>query len=225
LIISSVFANVISAQVSETGLPPELEGDVEKIQNLSEKAKETTLALKDKEKWDYLAQEWKEILLKKKPIAFLNRVFTKARWVFFVLFAKHYSLSITLLGIIIIWLYLLFLYSEIIRGFSAFSSSTSWLVALAIVVITAHLQLIRKFVEFLGWLIFMKKEWYWNLIFTAIAIIALVGLHILARYLSKMSEEIKEANKKKLEEAKEKAARIKLMAAAEAGTRAFGGKK
>ena len=55
-------------------------------------------------KWDYLGREWQTIFLKNKYVAIVDNFFKKNPKVFFILFGTPYSLSLTLLLIIALWL-------------------------------------------------------------------------------------------------------------------------
>src|SRR3989338_6576000 len=58
-------------------------------------------------KWDYLAREWKNILLKNKFVSAIDGFFTKISFVFRILFGMDYSMSLVLLIAIILWFYFL----------------------------------------------------------------------------------------------------------------------
>ena len=124
-----------------------------------EETEKTIADLKNKSltKWDYLGQNWQVMLLKNKVVASLDSFFTKISIIFVILFGMPYSLSITLLVIILLWIFFFFKFGEIFKDFSAFSEGTSWFIALGLTIILAQLQILKKITQFLGWLLFVNK--------------------------------------------------------------------
>ncbi len=195
LILSDfLFLTLIKAQETPPGLPPQL----------GQSPEETLEQLKNKTetKWDYLGEEWRNILLKNKIVSALDAFFTKISIVFRVLFGTDYSLSLTLLVVVVLWFYFLFKFAELFRDFTAFSSGTSWIMALGLAIVMAQLQILRKITEGLGWLVFARKAWWWNLITILILIIVFILIYKLSSAWAKKAKESREKlEKEKTEQA------------------------
>ncbi|MBU1136496.1 MAG: hypothetical protein KJ559_03235 [Nanoarchaeota archaeon] len=197
LILNLVIINLVLAQESpidigklnpETGLPEGVPSDLAGVQEIA------------KTKWDYLGKEWQKILLKNPVVSKIDSALAKVSFVFVILFGMPYSLSLTLLVIIILWFFFFFKFAEIFKNFSAFSESASWVISLALVIFMAQTKVLQKITEWLGWLVFAKKEWWWNLSM----IILLVFLFILFYKLSSAyAKKIKE-QKEEIEKQQEK---------------------
>jgi len=178
----------------ETGLPVEFE----KIRGIGEN-------LTDKEKREYLFSELKNMSLKNKYIAAMDSFFKKISFVFLVLFGEPYTLSGVLLLIIILWFYFFFKFSSILKNFSTFSPSISWIMGFAITVIMAQTKILRKIAEFFIWIIFYKEATLWRLlvaiiIFGALAIIYVISSRFEKIYKKKKEEKEKEENLRKIKE-------------------------
>ncbi len=205
LLILNIFIISVNAQLSDSGLPAGTEGDVQKIQNLSEKAAKTAEELTDEESREYLFQQWKEILLKKPVIVKIDSFLQKISIVFVILFGEPYSLSGILLIMIILWVYFLFTFSEILRDFSPFSEGIGWLIGIGLTIVMAQTKVLKNVTELLIWLIFYKKEWYFNLIIGIIIIGALFLIYYLSSSFGKVKKEQKKKEKEEIHQAKLKA--------------------
>jgi len=201
ILFLNIFAVSIKAQLSDTGLPSGLEGDVEKIQNLTEKGQEIIEKTKEQESRDYLFQEWKKMFLGNKFVSVMDSFLTKISFVFVVLFGEPYSLSGMLLIMIILWFYLFLKFSEIFRNFTPFSEIISWIIGLGITIIMAQTQALRKITEWLVLLTFYK-EGSWYRFFIIVGII--VALFLIYYFTSAFGKTFKE-QKEKAEIEKEKA--------------------
>lgn len=201
-ILSIIFVQVQQIQAQElneeTGLPSELE----KVQNISEKGKETVEKISDKEKREYLFQEWKNLLLKNKVISAIDLFFTKISPAFLVLFGEPYALSGFLLIIIILWFYFFFKLSEIMIDFSPFSSGVGWVIGLGLTIVLAQIQILRKIAEFFIWFVFYKEATWWRFAATLIIIFALFFIYYFSSVFSKAYKEQKKKTKQEIREAK-----------------------
>ena len=192
----------IQAQDIEEGL----EGAEEKLQEGIEKAEDIKEKLEEG-KWDYLGKEWKEILLKNKFVSFVDNCFKKISFVFTFLFGEPYSLSLTLLLVIILWFYFFFKFSEIFTDYSSFSPTTAMVIGFAFTIILAQFQILRKVIEFFGWLVFSQEANIWRFFVMLGIFLAMIGIYYLSSYLGnsfKKSKEEKEKRKEKMEKSRAK---------------------
>jgi hypothetical protein len=161
-------------------------------------------------KWDYLSKEWKTVLLKNKYISAVDSFLQKISYIFVILFGQPYSLSLTLLLVIIFWLCFFFVFSVIFKNYSSFSPPIAYIISLILVVIAAQLKLWEKQATFFLWLIFGDKPWW----FSVIIIILLAAIFfLLFTYIKKFGKQIS-ANRKKM---KELEARLKMEVGAKSG--------
>lgn len=131
----------------------------------------------DKERWEYLAEEWKATLLKSEKIAAINSFLEKLSPVFFLLFGQGYELSLILLMVIVLWI---FFFSTFSRGLEVkFSKGVSIVMGLALTLILAHLKVLNLLATTLFKIVFFKDGiWGWIALF-----IFFVVLFLLIRYL------------------------------------------
>ena len=195
----------------DTGLPSELD----KLRDIGE-------TLTDKEKrQEYLAQEWKKMPV----IASIDAGFTKASFVFLILFGQHYSFSIKLLVVALLWGYFLFLLYQLIKIPSSFSSSTNFFISLLLTIILAQLQIFSSIGGGITWLVFTDKPWWQNLIILAIIVGVFIGVYYLVKYVSKISKKKRAKFKIIKKYAEEEFHRKILKAGANAAQIAFGNKE
>ena len=193
LLISMFVFQIVNVHAQEeipglpSGLSPE---EVEKTQE------------KIEGKWDYLAREWKNIFLKNKFVSAIDSFFTKISIVFRILFGMDYSLSLTLLIVIIMWFYFFINIAKILTYFSTFSSSVSFVISLALAVILAQFKVYEKIAQFFIWLIFGDKPWWLSLIITIVLIVVLVVLYQLNKGFAGQIAARRKAMKKEMEELK-----------------------
>ena len=176
----------------ESGLLSEeqLQEGVEKVEDIKEKLEEG--------KWDYLGKEWKEILLKNKFVSVIDSFFTKISIVFKILFGEPYSLSLTLFLVIILWFYFFFKFSEIFTDYFNFSS-TAIVIGAAFTVVLAQFQVLRKIIEFFGWLVLSSESNIWRFLI----MLGIFGIMILLYYLSSHFGDVYKKGKEKKEKSKE----------------------
>ena len=194
-------SNIRAQDIQEglEGVEEKLEEGVEKVEDIKEKLEEG--------KWDYLGKEWKEILLKSKFVSVIDSFFTKISFVFKFLFGEAYSLSLTLLLVIILWFYFFFKFSEVFTDYSSFSSSTAMVLGFAFTIILSQFQVLRKIIEFFGWLVFSQEANIWRFLIMLGIFLAMIGLYYLSSYLGdsfKKSKEKREEDKEKMEKSRAK---------------------
>ncbi|MEM4605962.1 MAG: hypothetical protein QW103_02940 [Candidatus Pacearchaeota archaeon] len=195
---------VFSANIDDLG--KQIESGGKKLEETKIKIDRMT---KEDYKWEVLSKNWREILLRNKGIAFLDGIFKKGNIVFVVLFGRDYSLSLTLLFLIILWFYFWNQFYKILSTFSTFGNSTSLIISLGMTIILAQIQFFDKISELLFKFIFYRQGvwgWVWYLI--SVGAIILFSM-IFSRFFSslkivvlKMKEE--QYRKKLLGELEEK---------------------
>lgn len=195
-----------SSNIQAQDIEEDLEGAEEKLQEGIEKAEDIKEKLEEG-KWDYLGKEWKEILLKNKFVSAIDGFFTKISFVFRFLFGEAYTLSLTLLLVIILWFYFFFKFSEIFTDYSSFSSTTAMVIGAAFTIILAQIQILRKIIEFFGWLVFSQEANIWRFFIMLGIFLAMIGIYYLSSYLGdsfKKSKEEREKRKEKMEKSRAK---------------------
>ncbi|MBI2047196.1 hypothetical protein HYT26_03475 [Candidatus Pacearchaeota archaeon] len=146
-------------------------------------------------KWDYLAREWKNILLKNKFVSAIDSFFTKISFVFRILFGMEYSMSLVLLIVIILWFYFLINLLQIYRYVSIFSGWVNYVVAFGLVIIAAQTKVLEKIAKFVIWFILgIISSWWFSLIIMVVLIIILIILYKLNKSFAKQVA----ANRKKM---------------------------
>jgi len=160
----------------------------------------------EEQKWDYLSNEWNKIVLNNPIIAKINEFLGTPviSFIFKLLFAQPYSLSLNLFWIIILWLYLAFGLRSYLNTLEVFDKSINWLISFGNIVILAHLGVLKWFVEWIGWLILSQTAlWLRLLIILGIIILVVfekyIRIYIKAFKLKKTLKSVRK-NKKKLEE-------------------------
>ena len=191
VLIISNFAFFVMGQTGSLPSQEELENDtvVKGVKDIQEFAEE--------KKWEYLSEKWKETLLKNSAINLIDSSFKKINFVFFFLFGQDYELSLDLFVVFLLWIFFLGMFEQIINGFSTFGRGTSFVVALCLVVIAAHL----KFYSFLATLIFKLiffKEGYWKWVsFAVFFILYLVVMIYLQRVIWVTGRKFKKSQEEK----------------------------
>lgn len=184
-IILSLFASAQNAGLDNS----EVEGDAAKILNATEKMREFT----EEDKWEYLS---KELLLKNKFISSIDRFFKNFNFLFVFFFAENYELSLTLVFVILLWIFFFAIFGKIIAGFSTFSKPVSYIGAFLLAIILAHL----KFFDFIS-LILFKIIFFREGIWGGLSVfIFLIVYFIILIYLEQIIWKIGRSFKKNQEE-------------------------
>lgn len=190
LVLFLVFAGGVLAQdvFDDSGFEEEAEKIIEDI----EEAKEFTEA----DKWEYLSEQWQEVLLENEGVARLDASMKRINPVFFFLLGENYSLSLTFLITLVIWASFFVVYREAVSLYGLFSGNVSWAIAFIVAVVTAHLRIYAVIAEGAFRLVFFN-EGAWPWIFT---LIVLFGWVILVTYLRGIFIAIRKRRQKKKEE-------------------------
>ena len=169
--LSFLSHNVFAADGTVLDNKAAVQSDADKILNATKQIQD----LRDQKKWDYLSQQWKEILLKNKFVSSLNGAFTKLNFLFVFLFAENYDLSLTLFIAVLLWIFFFSSFGRAISVFSTFSQPVSYIVAFCFSVILAHLRVYYGISLILFKIIFFKEGiWFWTGIIVFILLYLLV---------------------------------------------------
>ena len=187
--------NFVSSQ-DLTGIGEGLEGQVSGLEDNVNTIKTNI----EEERWNYIGQELKTILLKNPVIAWFDSLFKKIDFVFLFLFGEHYDLSLLLFFAIILWFFFFYTFHVIFRDYSAFSNNIAMIIAFAIAVASAQIGVYKKSSELIFKLIFYR-EGIWGWIASIIFVVVLITLFIFVKRfggIMKMRRELKEKDMEKL---------------------------
>jgi hypothetical protein len=144
---------------SASDIQSSLEDNLNRLKEAKDKAEQLTL---DEQKWTYLGQEWRTLLLKNSVVSGIDGFLKKINFVFVFLFGERYDISLLLLFVIIFWFFFLFSFNTIFRDYSAFSKNVALVISFAITIVSAQIGVCRKFSELTFKLIFYKEGvWGW----------------------------------------------------------------
>ena len=107
-----------------------------------------------------------------------------------------------------LWFYFFFKFSEIFTDYSSFSSTTAMVIGFAFTIILAQFQILRKIIEFFGWLAFSQESNIWRFLI----MLGIFGGMILIYYLSSYFGDSFKKGKEKMEEDKEKMEKLRAKA-------------
>lgn len=193
LIFMFIFAFILSSifiKAQEDYLPPELEG-VEKLRNVTEK-------LTDEEtREEYLKKEWAKILLENKVIAKLDSFFTKYSIFFKIILGVHYSLSLTMLFVIILWVFVAAIVGDVLRKGLGIFEGFGYVLGIVAAVMLAQLQILRRIAVFLVKLMFYPEAAWARFIVFVVVIAILVLLYY---FKGGVSQALEERRKKRKEQ-------------------------
>ncbi len=192
ILFSSFFISAASdLQDSAEGLKENLENAEDKIDASKELLEDNT--------WDYLAEEWKAILLKNSFISGVDSFFRKINFLFFILFGEDYDISLTLLFVIIFWIFFAFNFTIIFRDYSALSEEIAFPVAFFSTLLLVHIGLYRKMAELTFKLLFYK-EGVWGWIWFVILLFLMGLVYAANKMISKQVLSSREARAKMKED-------------------------
>ncbi|MDP4039309.1 MAG: hypothetical protein Q8P57_01905 [Candidatus Pacearchaeota archaeon] len=208
LAVFFILFSFVSAQLD--GVVEGLEGNVAKAEGGINTAKEFT----EKDKYDFLTEQWKELLLKNKVISGVNGFFEKIDIVFLILLGMHWSLSMQMFFAFLIWISMFLVF---LKWFSGVQNK--WLKVFY--VFGANILLAQ--INFFGYLgngasklIFYKDAILLKVLFFFIVVILIVLwwkvndfiVDILTKRREKKKEESAEFNQKKTEKVVEGITRV-----------------
>jgi len=180
----------------------ELQGGVDKLSEGVDKYSETTYW---QEKWDYLGQEWKILLMKNQAIAAMDSFFTKISVVFKILFGAPYSMSIILLGIIFLWFVVFLDAGRVINSWGIIGTGgLAYFASGLLAIILAQIKILEYIILILGRLAFSPAN-RWTRLFIMLAIfLGFVFFEFLVNWYNKFLKKRKELLQKKATELAQK---------------------
>jgi hypothetical protein len=209
LFISILLVSLVSAQLED--VKDTITDTTNNLNNNITKAKEFT----DKDKWDFIGSQWKEILLKNKAISAVDGKFTQVNVVFVVLFARDYSLSLEMLFVFMLWLFTLLIlpkFVKLLRLPLIFSPKffengrARFLFSLGGVIILAHARLFAPISDAATKAVLYKSSFWWRLVTFATIFI---GLFLYLKLSGLIAQSLLKAQEKKeKEELKEKVEKV-----------------
>jgi len=145
---------------------------------------------KAEQKWDYLSRSWRDLILKNKVVSSIDSFFQvlDKSYIFPVLFGIHWLLSVTVILVMIFWIFFLFYIKRVTQKFSGLSKLYCYLISFGIVILLAQ----AKF-----WLIIANEaiELFTTttgkFILAAVFLIGLWVLFFIDKYLGKYIEELR----------------------------------
>lgn len=186
VLFTLILHNVLAQGVNDEGIPSEVEG----ITNASDKIVDIGQNLT---KEDYLKQEWQKILLNNTVISKLDAAFRKGNIVFKVLFGVDYSLSLTLVFIITLWVFTMLIVKDSTKKGLGIFEAAAWVLGIVSAVALSQLKIIPRISAFLVKLIFYQEAgWARFIIFVVV-----VGIIVVLFYLKALLSGTLEANRKK----------------------------
>lgn len=172
-----------------------------KILDTTEKLKEFA----EKDRLDYLGEQWKSFLLKHPVIAKVNATLMKANPLFFFFFGDDYDFSYKYFLLILFSIAFFLTFQEIFLYFSNFNGKYSYLFAFLFTLIIAHLDIIaslselfyKGFFALLGGMLLTDYvnqgvfKWLFELVFFVILMMYLIFSGQLVRLLKKGWDKIR----------------------------------
>lgn len=201
LLVGVFSSNSVLVSASTDSLESTTEGIQGKAEDAQENLEKAEKVADDlgKKKWNYLGDEWKKIFLSNKYVSGLDSFLNHISILFFILFARNYSLSIGLLVLIVIWIFFLVKFYQILRDFSMFSEGTSFIIGFAMVVALAHVGLFQAIVSGLDWLLLWKESWWIRSLIMAGSLILLIVVSTLSKTLGQWYQKEQEKDEKEQE--------------------------
>ncbi len=185
ILVSSLL--IISAQTPLDGFVDQIENTSGQIEDSADKIQKLS---KEDVKWQELGIRWKEILLKNHVISKIDESLKKGNIVFVVLFGRDYSLSLTLLFLIMLWFYFWSQFSKILGTFSTFSSGTSTVISLGMTIILAQIRFFDWASQVFFKLIFYRTGvwgWIWNI---GIFLVFILFASLFSRFFTSLKKSV-----------------------------------
>lgn len=220
-VVSSILLSnlqIVSSQVDEAELQR-----LENAANTTQRAAET-IASDDADSQDYLAAEWKRILLTNPTLNSIYQFFQKISLFFRVVFGDPFTLSLAFLFSIILWFFFTHRLIDIVRVLPfKFNTLMVWALAVMFSIILANLHIYRFIAELMSSLIFKVP-----LLAKILILIAYLGMGTIVAYVSrKLLGNYKEAREQKEKEKTQQAQQViqKTVEGIKEGENAGEGKK
>lgn len=187
LLFSQLF--VLVAAQTPLGLDAESSQNDSVVQGVDELRR-----LADKDRLEYLSEQWKGLFLKNEYIVSVDSFLKKWNWAFLFLFGRDYELSLVLLFSIPMWLITFFVLP---RYFVFFKEKwMRYVCSFGATVIIAQIQIFNSLSLLLFRFYFYEFTWWWKTLSYLVVIVLLILYFGFLRYFGKIIE----ANRKKKEE-------------------------
>jgi len=162
----------------------------------------------EEKRWEYLSEQWKELLLKNRAVSGVDRTFRAINPVFVILFGQDYDLSLSLFFVVLIWIFFTLYFHYIFLGFSPFSQGVSLVIGVILSIVLAQLGFFALIAEWVFKLIFFKTGfWSWIAVF-----IFFIFYVIFIGYCKRICWKFRRWRAKDKEETKKIDAKYKMMA-------------
>lgn len=198
LLLLSLF--LVSAQNSAEELDQSFEDALADL----EEQKEVAESFKDKDKWDYLSEKWKEQLLKNEAISRFDSSLQKLSPAFNFLLGVPYSLSLIFLFAFVFWVFMFTSFYQIFRLYSLFSNVSSFLASFITVFLLANMRMFPSNSNIYSWLaeltfkIIFYREGFWSWIsFFLLVIGYFIALFLVVGFFKRLRKDKAEMDKKR----------------------------
>ena len=152
------------------------------------------------EKWDYLGREWKTILLKNKIVLTIDKICTKISFLFLILFAMPYEMSMILFGVMVLWLFAWAIIFDGIKYSGIVNKGSALILSVLAVIALAHIGLFEGIVVFLIRFISLPESaWARAILFFGI-IFMMIFFKKFSEFFGKYLKAKREKDAKKLED-------------------------
>ncbi len=146
--------------------------------------------------WQLIGERFKLSLLRNPIIDGIDAAFTKISWLFSFLFGMPYSLSVTLLMAIALWVWIFLIASGFLYKSFRLSSSASYGITFVVCILLSLFHVWENSINAMGTVIFAQEAWWLRIVL----IFMFIGFLYLLMYLSKLAGQELEKRKKAAEE-------------------------
>jgi len=169
--------------------------------------------LKNQSAWVYLGQRFQVSLMKNPVIAAIDGFFNKMSFIFQLLFGMPYSLSLTLLFVIALWIAVFFNLAGFLNMTSPLSKPIHYMMSLLAVILIAQTGAFSGLINLAGTVIFAREAWWarWLL-----GLAFLFGFALFLYFLPSILKNYMKKQKEQKEKQKTELAQKKIQATAKA---------
>lgn len=143
----------------------------------------------------YLQAQWEDVIAKNNVLGPIHQFFRKINWLFIILFAHPYEISLQLLVIIILWFVLGSEAGKIIEGLGFAKSWAAFSIGMLFAVILAQIRFIKLISGTFLDLLFKQEHWITRLVIFLIFLVIIVVSYRASKALAK---KLKEQKREKL---------------------------
>jgi len=186
-----LFFNYASAQLDSGIDESGFEEEADRILNATKPLREIT----QEGRWEYLGEQWKELLLKNKAVSAVDAGFKRLNFLFFFFLGQDYELSLTLVFVFLLWVFFFTMFGKIVSNFSTFNPNVSYILAFCMATILAHLKAYKMISLVLFNIIFFREGvwgWIFLVLFFALYFIVLIFINRIIWKLGRLTKRTKE---------------------------------